>query len=191
MCPLFSDDDRGKPVENDAGETVGTIETVDGDVAYVRPKPGAVDSIKSSVGWESRTDETLALDGNDVTEITDERVRIAGPLVEQLEDDTADSTADTDTPRTEPTGGTSGVDETDVSEATTDEDAAPMQETNRDRGIEADPSELTDDASEFEVQPEDIADDSQRSDAEVTPDDERRRTDAEVEPTSDERDDEQ
>ena len=188
--PLFTDEDRGKPVENDAGETVGTIETVEGDVAHVRPDPDAVGSIKSSVGWDSRADVTMPLDDDVVAEVTDEAVRLEGGL-ERVGAESGTGTSDaelagdeeSDAPQTEPAGGMSGTDETDLSEELADGET----DGEVDGGLEADPAELTDDASGFEVHPDDADDEFQRSDATVDPDEEMESTDAEVDPT-DERD---
>ena len=185
--PLFTDADRGKPVENDAGETVATVETVEGDVAHVRPNPDVVDSIKSSIGWDSRADVTMPLDDDLVAEVTDEAVRLEGGL-EQAGTATGTSDAestgdeDSDASRTQPAGGMSGTDETDLSEEMADDDETGGES---DGGLEADPTELTDDASGFEVNPDDADDEFQRSDATVDPDEEMEPTDAEVEPDDD------
>lgn len=193
--PEFTDDDRGKAVENANGDRVGTIETVEGDVAHVRPNPDAVDSIKSSIGWESRADETLPLDRDRVADVTENAVRIDGELLEHVPDgdESEASTDDANTDRTEPAGSMSGMDETDVSEAMEDDESEPDEATNR--GLSADPSEMTDDASGFEVNPDDMDDrtdaavdpdeDVQRSDAAVEPDDEFERSDAEAESDED------
>lgn len=177
--PLFTEDDRGKPVENDAGETVGTIESIEGDIAHVRPNPDVVDSIKSSIGWDSRADETLPLDGDVVSDVTDEAVRLEGGL-ERVETGAADTgSSEANASRTEPAGGMSGTDETDLSEEMADDEGTVGEV---DGGVEADPTELTDDASGFEVNPDDLDDDFQRTDAAVEPEADRDRTDAQVEP---------
>lgn len=195
--PLFTDDDRGKPVENADGETVGTIESVEGDVAHVRPNPDVVDSVKSSIGWDSRVDESLPLDGDAVSDVTDEAVRLEGPLLEQTgasADRAESASGDTETgddSRTDPAGGMSGLDETDVSEemrddeSTVGDDGSESDVDEADRGLEADPAELTDDASGMEVHPDDV---NERTDAAVDPDDDTERTDAEMEPSTEDRD---
>lgn len=101
MCATFTDDDVGKPVENDNGEEVGVVASIDGDRAHVRPTVDAVDSVKSSIGWEGVADVTQPLEAESIREITDEAVRLEGTL--PVEDDT---------------------------------------ETERKRGLEADPAEL-------------------------------------------------
>ncbi|AEH36802.1 hypothetical protein [Halopiger xanaduensis] len=145
----FTDDDRGKPVENANGDRVGTIETVEGDVAHVRPNADAVDSIKSSIGWESRADETLPLTRDRVADVTDDAVRLEGELLEQMPDGERD-------------------------------ESEPEETTNR--GLSADPSEMTDDASGFEVNPDDLDDEFRRDDAAADPDEDAERSDAAVNP---------
>ncbi|GAB3676450.1 hypothetical protein [Halopiger thermotolerans] len=166
--PEFTDDDRGKPVENANGDRVGTIETVEGDVAYVRPNADAVDSIKSSIGWESRADESLPLDREAVAEVTDEAVRLEGALLDRVRAESEESSG--------AAGSASGMDETDASEATEDAESAANQ------GLSADPSAMTDDASGFEVNPDDVDDEFDRNDAAVDPDEDAQPTDAAVEP---------
>jgi hypothetical protein len=80
MCATFSDDDVHKPVENAAGEQVGVVTAVEGDVARVRPDPSAVESIKSSLGWEKGARERIALEEASVREITEAAIRLEGGL---------------------------------------------------------------------------------------------------------------
>ncbi|OAQ54661.1 hypothetical protein HTG_03630 [Natrinema mahii] len=80
MCAVFSEDDVGKPVENVTGETVGVVAAVEGDVARVKPDPSAVESIKSSLGWEKGARYRVALGRNSVREITPDAVRLEGEL---------------------------------------------------------------------------------------------------------------
>ena len=123
MSATFTDDDVEKPVVNGAGEEVGVVASVEGDVAHVRPSVDAVDSIKSSIGWEAVADETRPLDGGSVREITDEAVRLEGDL--PMDDESAAETAGDDptaggddaaAPDTEPAGGSAGIEETEVAE---------------------------------------------------------------------------
>ncbi|QCC59779.1 hypothetical protein NP511_15405 [Natrinema thermotolerans] len=80
MCAVFSDDDIDKPVENATGETVGIVAAVAGDVAHVRPDPSAVESIKSSLGWEKGARYRVTLERDSVREITPDAVRLEGGL---------------------------------------------------------------------------------------------------------------
>ncbi|PGF17001.1 hypothetical protein CP556_13310 [Natrinema sp. CBA1119] len=201
MCATFSDDDVDKPVENDAGEAVGVVTAVEGDVAHVRPDPSVVESIKSSLGWEKGAEETVALERESVREITADAVRLEGPLPIR-DDSTTDAEAERSessdrTPETEPAGGMSGVDETEIAEDMADDDglsAVDEMDTveERARGAEVDPTELADRDSGLSVRPDDddrrtdtavdIDDDAQRTDAAVDPDEDASRTDAAVDP---------
>jgi|GEM_PF-792783 hypothetical protein len=80
MCVLFTDDDVGKPVENDDGEEIGVVASVDGDVAHVRPNADAVNSDGPSDGAAGVVDRTRQLDADSVREITDDAVRLEGDL---------------------------------------------------------------------------------------------------------------
>ncbi|MFB1064629.1 hypothetical protein [Natrinema sp. H-ect4] len=80
MCVLCTDDDVGKPVENDDGEKVGVVASVDGDVVHVRPNADAVNSGAPSDGAAGVVDRTRQLDADSVREITDDAVRLEGDL---------------------------------------------------------------------------------------------------------------
>ncbi|WP_226038831.1 hypothetical protein [Natrinema sp. DC36] len=172
MCATFSDDDVGKPIENDADETVGVVTAVEGDVAYVRPDPAVVGSIKSSLGWEKGAETTVTLDRKSVREITADAVRLEGSLPIR-DDSTTDveterSESSDRTPETEPAGGLSGTDETEIADDVVDDDLSAPDETDtvedRARGAEVDPTELAGRGSGLSVQPDD---DDRRTDAAV------------------------
>lgn len=76
MSATFTDDDVGKPVEGRAGEPIGVVAAVEGDRAHVRPNADAIDGLTSSIGWEGVADEPRPLEADDVSEITDEVVRL-------------------------------------------------------------------------------------------------------------------
>ncbi|SDJ38588.1 hypothetical protein [Natronorubrum texcoconense] len=186
MCATFTDDEVSKPVVNDAGEKVGVVTSVEGDIAHVRPETGAVDSIKSSIGWDSVAEDTQPLSSDAVREITDDAVRLESRLPAARDESEAD--ADTESgvdihdgdgesePATEPAGGSAGLEETDVAEELRD-DSESVGEREIDRGLEADPTELGQQEPEAEFNPGDT---SSRTDAAVEPDDDHRSTDAAV-----------
>ncbi|ELY67497.1 hypothetical protein [Natrinema versiforme] len=199
MCATFSDDDIDKPVENAAGEAVGVVAAAEGDVARVRPDPSAVESIKSSLGWEG-AETTIMLDRESVREITDDAVRLEGELPIQ-DDSPTDSGLEhdgsaSDGPETEPAGSMSGIDETDIAEDMADDDGHPPTEEldaieKRSRGMEADPTELADRDPQFSSGSADdgqastaaeIDENPRRTDASVDPEDKSDRTDAAVDP---------
>ncbi|WP_226377455.1 hypothetical protein [Haloterrigena turkmenica] len=121
---------------NDNGEEVGVVTSVEGDVAHVRPETEAVDSVKSSIGWEGVANAAHPLDTDSVREITDHAVRLEGelPSVEERELEAAvdSNTGDeADGERTEPTGGSAGTEETEIAEDLRDEtDEETLEETD-------------------------------------------------------------
>ncbi|MGQ3410798.1 hypothetical protein ACT4ML_00845 [Natrinema sp. LN54] len=192
MCATFSEDDVDKPVENAAGEEVGVVAAVEGDIARVRPDPSAVESIKSSLGWEKGAEERIMLDRESVREITGDAIRLEGGLPIR-DDSTTDAGAErdgssSDGPETEPAGSMSGIDETEISEDMADDDGLRTAEEmdqieERSRGMEADPTELADRDPQFSSGS--AGDDDSRSDATVDVDENPQRTDATVDPGED------
>ncbi|NUC74713.1 hypothetical protein HTZ84_20845 [Haloterrigena sp. SYSU A558-1] len=209
MCATFSNDDVGKSVVNGNGEAVGVVASVEGDVAHVRPETAAVDSVKSSIGWEGVADAAHPLDTDSVREITDDAVRLEGelPSVDRQELEAAvDSNTGDDAgeERTEPAGGSAGTEETEIAEDLRDEtgedtleetDAIDERETTApdepetgrdrasDRGLEADPTELARQEREGGTRAGasvEPTDDFESTDAAVDPDAELESTDAAV-----------
>ena len=186
MCATFTNDEVSKPVVNDANEEIGVVTSVEGDIAHVRPETGVVDSVKSSIGWDSVAEQTQPLSSDAVQEITDDVVRLEGGLPTARDEPGADGDTESDVdihdsdggsePATEPGGGPAGLEETDVAEKPRD-DSESSGERETDRGLEADPAELARQEPEAEFNPGDT---SSRTDAAVEPDDDHRSTDAEV-----------
>lgn len=186
MCATFSNGDVGKSVLDDNGEAVGVVASVDGDVAHVRPETDAVDSIKSSIGWEGVADATRPLDAGSVREITDDAVRLEGDLPSVDERDLEETDAvdeegtNTDDERRR---NANGADEADASDG---------PETSRDRpsdrGLEADPTELARQEREGGAQSGpsvEPTDEFEPTGAAVDPDAETEPTDAAVDPNED------
>lgn len=69
--------DEGKRVVTESGDEVGVISEVRSGTAYVDPDPNAFESIKSKLGWGDRDEDTYPLSGDDVTEVTEEKVRLS------------------------------------------------------------------------------------------------------------------
>ena len=72
----LTDADEGKRLVTESGDEVGRIIEVRGDIAYVDPDPGMFDSLKSKFGWGDPDEDTYPLSGDDVSEVTDDRVRL-------------------------------------------------------------------------------------------------------------------
>ncbi|QRV13816.1 hypothetical protein JMJ58_12725 [Haloterrigena salifodinae] len=211
MCATFSNGDVGKSVVNGNGEEVGVVTSVEGDVAHVRPETAAVDSVKSSIGWEGVADAAHPLDTDSVREITDDAVHLEGelPSVGQQDLEAAvDSNTGDDAgeERTEPAGGSAGTEETEIAEDLRDETGEDtLEETDAidergttapdetesgrdrasDRGLEADPTELARQEREGGTRAGasvEPTDDFELTDAAVDRTGEPRRTDAAVDP---------
>lgn len=75
MVRNFEAKDEGLPVMTKNDEKVGTIQTVRGDVAHVKPDENLSDSIRQRMGW-SGGEDVYELRQNMVAEITDDAVRI-------------------------------------------------------------------------------------------------------------------
>lgn len=73
----FTEDDEGKNVINQHGETIGRVVEVENNRAYVDPDPGVTDAIMSKLGWGSRDEGSYLLDADSVESITDDEVRLS------------------------------------------------------------------------------------------------------------------
>lgn len=167
MCPMFSDDDRGKAVVAPDGESVGVVASVEGDIVHVSPDPGVGDRDASAAS--NAADDAVPIDAEPVREITETAVVLEDRSVLETR-----AAADEDGSRTEPAGGMSGLDETEIAEAMRDDDRE-LETTSR--GIDVDTDETASREPEIES----------RTDAAVDPDRaDARRTDAEVDPVPDE-----
>lgn len=72
----YTDHDEGKTVVNAHGDKIGRITEVRGNTAYVDPDPGMLDTMRSKLGWGDADEDTYPLKDDDVTEITDDEVRV-------------------------------------------------------------------------------------------------------------------
>lgn len=75
----FTKDDVGKAVLDADGNQVGRIVDTEGGTGFVEPDPNVVETIRSKLGWEDRDRDEgeYRLDGDDVTAVTDDTVRLA------------------------------------------------------------------------------------------------------------------
>lgn len=79
---VLTDDDEGKAVVS-SGEKIGLITEVDDNIGYVDPDPGLADRISSRLGWTDKNDKDFHLGSDQVAEITDDEVRLAGSFEKQ------------------------------------------------------------------------------------------------------------
>lgn len=76
MAREFQSSDEGMTVKTQDGDEVGTIESVEGDMARVKPESGLSESIRDRLGWSSDEEDQYELDHSKVDEITDDEVRL-------------------------------------------------------------------------------------------------------------------
>ena len=75
MAREFQSNDEGKTVRTKDGDDVGTIESVEGNTAHVKPESGLSESIRDRLGWSSDED-MYELQHSNVDEISDDEVRL-------------------------------------------------------------------------------------------------------------------
>lgn len=76
MARPFNNDDEGMTVRTADGDDVGTIKTIEGSKAHVKPKSSLSESIRTRLGLGDATDEMYTLDHSDVDSITEEGVEL-------------------------------------------------------------------------------------------------------------------
>lgn len=76
MARPFTNNDEGMTVRTADGDEVGTIETVEGSKAHVKPESSLSESIRTRLGLGDATDEMYTLDNSDVESITEEGVEL-------------------------------------------------------------------------------------------------------------------
>ena len=72
----ITENDEGKTVVNEAGETVGMVSQVEGHDVHVDPDPGLTDSIKSKLGWGEADEDSYAINQSDIASVTDDEVQL-------------------------------------------------------------------------------------------------------------------
>lgn len=61
MVRAFRESDQGMEVVADNGQTVGTVDKIEGDTAHVKPQSGLANSIRQRLGWGDGSDEMYEL----------------------------------------------------------------------------------------------------------------------------------
>lgn len=72
----ISEDDEGKTVLNQNGETIGMVSSVQGDRMFVNPEPGITDKIKSKLGWEGVGENDYVVRENDIETVTGDAIHL-------------------------------------------------------------------------------------------------------------------
>lgn len=76
MSSNLTRDDVGKPVVDADGTAVGTVSSVQEGTAYVEPDPDTVDKVRSKLNWGDEDRDTYPLKSLQVSEISDDEVRL-------------------------------------------------------------------------------------------------------------------
>lgn len=71
----FSSADEGKTVTID-GEPIGTVTSVKGDTARVKPDPDITDQIRSKLNWKNPEKDTHTISDSRVEAITDDEIQV-------------------------------------------------------------------------------------------------------------------
>lgn len=69
--------DEGKRLVSQSGDDIGVITEVRDGTAHVDPNPDVIDSIKSKLGWGDKDEDTYPVSGDDVAEVTQDKVRLS------------------------------------------------------------------------------------------------------------------
>lgn len=74
----YTDDDVGKRVVNATGNKIGIVTEVRNGDPYVDPDVGMFDTVKAKLGWEDIDDDAYPLQDDQVSEVTDDEIRLGG-----------------------------------------------------------------------------------------------------------------
>lgn len=176
MSPTFTDDEIDKPVKTTRGDRLGVVADVDDETAYVEYDPGVHDSIQASLDWDTGSSDVVSLSAHDVSSITSDAILVAADSSDGASDRDAaearsseDSAAQHgerpgDTDVTEPESAIdSDGERIPITGDPFDESGHPdsmesgeelesLEETGR-RELETDPSELSENEMEIEIDP--------------------------------------
>jgi hypothetical protein len=74
MARDFQPTDEGMKVKTESGDEIGTIESVEGNRAHVKPDSGLSQSIRKRLGWTKENEAVYELRHTRVSEFTDDGV---------------------------------------------------------------------------------------------------------------------
>lgn len=80
MARNFSSEDEGKHVRTSDGDMVGTIDSVSGSKAHVRPDEDLSRSTRRRLGWTEEGEETYEISTSHVDQISDDEVHLKEDL---------------------------------------------------------------------------------------------------------------
>lgn len=76
MAQEFTPTEEGKDVVTSDGERVGTVQSVEGGRAHVKPENDLTDSIRQRLGWTDMSGETYELQSDRVQDFEDREIRL-------------------------------------------------------------------------------------------------------------------
>jgi sporulation protein YlmC with PRC-barrel domain len=76
MAQEFTPAHEGTAVVTTDGEQVGTVQSVEGSRAHVKPEQDLTDSIRQRLGWADASGDTYELESDRVQEFDDNQIRL-------------------------------------------------------------------------------------------------------------------
>lgn len=70
----FESDDEGKRVVTADGDEVGTVETVSGSTAHVKPEGDLSQSVRQRLGWADDDEDVYELESTNVEGVENDRM---------------------------------------------------------------------------------------------------------------------
>jgi hypothetical protein len=74
MARKFQATDEGMTVKTESGDDIGTIESIEGNRAHVKPNTSLSQSIRKRLGWTKENEAVYELRHTKVSEFTDDAV---------------------------------------------------------------------------------------------------------------------
>lgn len=80
MAREFSSEDEGKQVVTADGDMVGTVDSIAGSSAHIKPSSDLSRSVRRRLGWTEEGEETYELEHSKVDRITSDEIRLQSNL---------------------------------------------------------------------------------------------------------------
>lgn len=171
MSAAFTEDDVEKPVENANGEEIGTVATVEDGTAYVEPRSGVMDTIRSALGWTTGRDDAVPIREESVDEITDDAIRLAGETLDSIDAPASTPATDTEVDGTESERSTArpGLENADDGDEERDQERASAGERIPADDSATEPDRETDSTGDSDSVTESIEDSTRGANPEADP----------------------
>lgn len=76
MDQEFTPKEEGKDVVTADGEQIGTVQSVEGSKAHVKPAHDLNDSTRQRLGWTDMSDETYELESDHVEDFGERQIKL-------------------------------------------------------------------------------------------------------------------